>query len=527
MYDYIIVGAGSAGCVLANRLSANPDVRVLLLEAGQPDNKLEIKVPLAFSKLFKTDYDWNYDTEPQPHMNGRVLYYPRGRTLGGSSSINAMIYIRGAAAIYDQWAQLGNAGWSSSELMPYFKRLEDFYSGANAYHNTGGALHVEPPRDPRPLSLAFVEAATQTGIPRNADFNGAQQEGAGLFHLTTKRAERVSAATAYLKPILKQRPNLVVQTSAHVERLLHDGERFYGVSYLHGDTHKSAHAHREILLCGGAINSPQLLMLSGVGDADVLSALGIPLVRHLRGVGQNLQDHLAAGVMYAAVQGSSLEKADSLGNLLKYMVGRIGPLTSNVAEACAYVRTQPDLPLPNIQYHFAPNFFLNHGYDNPPGDGFSVGAVLVTPQSRGELTLRSNDPLTPPRIQPNYLSDADGADMQALLDGIRLGRRIANAPALDAYRLSEVLPGAQHTDDDALREHIRNTSETLYHPVGTCKMGSANDPLAVVDAQLRVQGVRGVRVVDASIMPIIPNGNTNAPTLMIAEKAADLILADA
>jgi choline dehydrogenase len=525
MYDVIIVGAGSAGCVLANRLTANPRMSVLLLEAGQPDNKPEITVPAAFAKLFRTDHDWNYDTVPQAYLNGRQLYTPRGKTLGGSSAINAMIYNRGHRYIYDQWAQLGNIGWGYDDLLPYFKRMENHANGPDDYHGVGGALHVEDLRDPRPPTLAFVKAAQQTGIPANPDFNGAHQLGVGLYAVTMKRGARHSAATAYLKPIL-HRPNLTVQTEAHACRLQHDGQRFYAVEYQQGDTRQLVEAQREIILCGGALNTPQLLMLSGIGPAAHLQELGVDVLLDAPGVGNNLQDHLAAGVMHADRQKMSLATAETPGNIIKYLLARVGPLTSNVAEAGAYIITNPQRPIPDIQYHFAPNFFLNHGFDNPPGHGFTLGGVLVTPSSRGTIRLQSTDPYAPPLIDPQYVSDPDGLDMAALVESLKLARQIIASPAMTPFRGDEVLPGPGVVDDDGLRDHIRNTSETLYHPVGTVKMGRSDDPQAVLDASLRLRGVAGLRVVDASVMPIIPNGNTNAPVMAIAEKAADMILSD-
>jgi choline dehydrogenase len=524
MYDTIIVGAGSAGCVLANRLSADPTHRVLLLEAGEPDNRNEIRVPVAFSKLFHTRFDWNYYTTPQAQLNGRTLYWPRGRTLGGSSSINAMIYIRGSASIYERWADAtGDSRWAYQAVLPYFKRSERHNRGGDAFHGGDGPMHVQDQRDPRPTSLAFVEAATQVGIPANPDFNGATPEGAGLYQVNQRRGERHSAADAFLKPVL-QRPNLTVQTGAHVERLAHNGERFCAVEVRQGDARVLIEAAREIILCGGAINTPQVLMLSGVGPGDHLQQMGIDVLVDVPGVGANLQDHLACGLMLHCRQPVSLADAETPGNLLKYLVGRVGPLTSNVAEAGAYVRSPLAAEVPDIQFHFGANFFINHGEDNPPGHGMSIGPVLVDPHSRGTIRLSHPKPSHPLQIDPAYLSDSAGHDMAVLVHGLRVAREIADAPAMRPFAGTEYLPGADVREDDGLREHIRSVSQTLYHPVGTCKMGHDDDPMAVVDSDLRLRGATGVRVVDASVMPVIPNGNTHAPTVMLAEVAADMIL---
>ena len=518
MYDYVIVGAGSAGCVLANRLSADPQTRVLLLEAGGPDSRREVHIPAAFSKLFKTPADWNYQTEPQPQLGNRSLYWPRGKLLGGSSSINAMIYIRGNHRDYDGWAQLGNEGWSFEDVLPYFKRAENQQRGASDLHGGGGPLDVADLRTVNPLSRAFVEACAELGIPRNEDFNGAHQEGAGLYQVTQRQGQRFSAAAAYLRPA-QARQNLTVQTDAQASRVVFDGKRAVGVQYRRAGQPTEARAQREVILCGGAVNSPQLLMLSGVGAAESLKRLGIEVVMDLPGVGQNLQDHLAAGTLYECTQPISLAGAQRLPNVLNYLVFKRGPLTSNVAEAGAFVRTRPELPFPDLQFHFAPVYFADHGFDVPAGDGFTFGPTLLHPESRGWIGLRSPDPFAPPAIQPNYFSAE--ADLQVLLDGLKLGRRLAQAQAFAPYRGAEVRPGPDVQTDDDLRAFIRQSAQTLYHPVGTCKMGS--DPQSVVDAQLRVHGLDGLRVVDASIMPTVVGGNTNAPTIMIAEKAADMI----
>ncbi|MFY9585018.1 MAG: choline dehydrogenase [Candidatus Acidiferrales bacterium] len=519
MYDYVIVGAGSAGCVLANRLTEDSRTTVLLLEAGGPDQDKTLRIPAAFSKLFKSPHDWAYYTEKQPHLHQRKLFWPRGKVLGGSSSINAMIYIRGSRCDYDHWRSLGNAGWSFAEILPYFKKAEDQERGASEYHAAGGPLHVADLRFNNPLSCAFVAAGEELGFSRNPDFNGPQQDGVGFYQVTQKHGRRHSAADAYLKPAL-ERPNLRVETHAHATRLLWQGKRAVGVAYVQNGQAHEATASREVILCGGTVNSPQLLLLSGIGPADHLKPLGIPVVTDLPGVGQNLQDHLIVAVSYQCTRPVSMASAKSLANLLQYLLFKRGMLTSNVAEAGGFVRTRPDLPAADLQFIFGPLYYLNHGFTRPEGHGYSIGPTLIRPESRGSITLRSPDPLKPPAIQPNYLL-AD-ADLCLLIEGIRLGRRLGLAKAFDTFRGAEVYPGPAAQNDEAIAEYIRETCETLYHPVGTCKMGT--DAMAVVDPHLRVLGVEGLRVVDASIMPTIIGGNTNAPTIMIAEKAADLIM---
>ena len=516
-YDYVIVGAGSAGCVLAYRLTEDPAVRVLLLEAGGPDRAREISIPVAFSKLFKTEVDWDYLTDPVPGLGGRRLYWPRGKVLGGSSSINAMIYIRGHPADYDEWAALGNDGWSYRDVLPYFRKAEDNTRGADAYHGTGGPLRVADLRSPHPLSLRFVEAAAEAGLPRNPDFNGAQQEGAGLCQVTQRRGRRWSTARAYLRPALR-RPNLTVLTGAHATRILFDGRRAVGVAYVRERHEHSAHA-AEVILSGGAVNSPQLLMLSGVGPAEALRRHGIGVVHALPDVGQNLQDHLTVVMCYRLTQGRPLNHAETLGQLARFVVQGRGMLTSTVAEALAFARSDAALPGPDLQYHFAPVDFHQHGLVPSRFDAMSLGVTLLRPKSIGAITLRSADPFDQPSIQPNFFDEA--ADEQAVLAGVRLGRQIFQARAFDAFRGEEVSPGAACTSDEELLEALRAEAEHIYHPVGTCAMGTG--PAAVVDPRLRVRGVEGLRVVDASVMPMIVRGNTNAPTIMIAEKAADLI----
>lgn len=519
-YDYVIVGAGSAGCVLANRLSEDPDVSVVLIEAGGPDKDRRIHVPAAFSQLFKTAADWNYTTEPQPELGGRQLYWPRGKVYGGCSSINAMIYIRGHPTDYDRWEQLGNFGWGFRDVLPYFKRSEHQERGRSEFHEIGGPLNVADLGSPNLISRAFVDAALECGYPRSEDFNGYEQEGFGFYQTTIKDGRRCSAAGAFLKPALR-RSNLSTRPQCLAQRIMFSGRKATGVVYLDlkSGKPKQVHAEREVILCGGAINSPQLLMLSGIGPAEHLQSLQIPITTDLPGVGQNLQDHLCTGISQKCTQPITLADAGSLTDLFKFLIFRTGPLTSNVAEAGGFVRTRPDAAVPDLQLLFAPAFFMEHGFQNPDGHGFSMGPTLIRPRSRGEISLRSADPLQPPIIQPNYCSEPN--DMRLLLEGVKIARRIAASKSMQPFCGDEVWPGAESQSDEALIEHIRRTSETLYHPVGTCKMGT--DAMAVVDPELRVRGVEQLRVVDASIMPEITGGNTNAPTIMIGEKAADLI----
>jgi choline dehydrogenase len=519
VYDFVIVGAGSAGCVLAARLSENPNCQVLLLEAGPPDKKMEIHIPAAFNKLFKSKYDWAYETEPQPSLNGRTMFWPRGKTLGGSSSLNAMMYVRGNALDYDHWAELGNKGWAFDDVLPYFERSEHSERGSAPGRGVSGPLNVADLRDPNPTTVAFLEAAEQAGVPRSKDVNGPDQDGVDLTQVTQKRGRRWSAADAYLKPARKRR-NLTVVTGAQALRIILDGTRAAGVEYV-ADGKTQQESAQEVLLSGGAINSPQLLMLSGIGPPDQLAALGIPVVAGLPGVGKNLQDHLAIMDIVHSKEPVTLASAESLPNLARFLTLGRGMLTSNIGEACGFVRTRPELDAPDLELVLAPVPFINHGLAPPPGHGITIGSVAVTPRSVGEVTLRSTDPFTAPRIEPNYLSDPGGEDLRVLVEGSKIARRIFDAPAFARYVGDPLLPAVRPTTDDELIEHIRTDSQTLYHPVGTCKMGT--DDLAVVDPELKVHGIENLRVIDASVMPVIPRGHTHAPTVMIAEKAVDLI----
>jgi choline dehydrogenase len=517
-FDVVVIGAGSAGCALAARLSEERSCRVLLLEAGGRDRHWNIQVPAAFSWLFRSSCDWNYETEPEPHLNARRLYWPRGKVLGGSSSINAMIYIRGHPSDYDEWERLGNRGWSFADVLPYFKRAEDNTRGAGAYHGAGGPLRVSDLLCPNALSRLFLEACQEVGLSLNDDFNGAVQDGAGFYQVTQRRGQRASAAQAYLAPA-RSRRNLTVVTGAHVRRVEIGGARAVGVDYRHGARAAGARAG-EVVLCGGAVNSPQLLLLSGVGPARHLEEHRVPVVLDLPGVGENLQDYPMAGVCCACSDRRTLDSAPSCGDVIQYLFRRTGRLTSNVGEAGAFVRTSEALPTPDVQLHFAPAFYVQHGFVRPKGAGFSIATTVLRPRSRGHIRLRSPHFNDAPLIRANYY--AEPADLATQLAGLKLVRRIAHANAFAKVRLREHLPGDDARDDAALTRHLRDQTETLYHPVGTCKMG--RDPLAVVDERLHVHGVQGLRVVDASVMPTLIGGNTNAPTIMIAEKAADLIL---
>ncbi len=518
MYDYIVVGAGAAGCVLAARLSEDPHTRVLLLEAGGRDTRREMRIPAAFSKLFKSECDWSYFTDPEPYLANRRLYWPRGKVLGGSTSINAMIYVRGHRWDYDRWAELGCRGWGYAEVLPFFKKAEDNSRGQSGYHAIGGPLAVSDLRSPNILSRAFVEAAAELGFPRNADFNGAEQEGFGFYQVTQKRGQRCSAADAYLKPAAG-RPNLTVCTGAQATRVIIEKRRAVGVECMEDGRRRAYRAECEVVLACGAVNSPQLLLLSGIGPADQLRALGVAVVADLPGVGENLQDHLQVVIGHGCTRPLTLDKAETLGNLLRYLLFRTGPLTSNVAECGGFIRRDPGLPAPDLQFMFGPVFYIEHGFQRPQGHGFGATPVLLRPESRGRICLRSAHALEPPAIQANYL--ASPRDLAQLVEGVKVARRIFHSRPFDPYRGPEVRPGEDLQSDAAIADYIRRTAETIYHPVGTCKMGTGQ--MDVVDPELRVHGVEGLRVADASVMPTIPGGNTNAPTLMVAEKAASLL----
>jgi choline dehydrogenase len=529
MYDYIIVGAGSAGCVLANRLSADPTRQVCLLEAGPEDASPWIHIPVGiFFMMRSKTLNWRYQTEAQPRLYNRRLFWPRGKTLGGSSSSNAMVYTRGHRWDYDHWAELGNRGWSYADLLPLFKRAQNQERGPSDYHGAGGPLNVADLRQQSEISQVFVRAAGEVGYPLSDDFNGADQEGVGFYQVTQKDGRRCSSARAYLHPI-RQRPNLTIITNALASRVLFDGRQAVGVAYLdRGGRTVELQARREVLLSGGAINSPQVLLLSGVGPRAELERHGIPLAHELPGVGQNLQDHLDVVVAHRECRRASYGFALSFlprlfEGIVEYNRHGRGFLTSNLAEAGGFVKSDPALPLPNLQYHLTATILDDHGRRIWHGYGYSLHVCDLRPKSRGHLSLKSADPSVPPLLQPNYLDHPD--DLETLLAGVKTCRQILAARAFDGYRGAELFPGAAAQSDDELREFIRRRAETIYHPVGTCKMG--HDPMAVVDDRLRVHGLTGLRVVDASIMPTLIGGNTNAPTIVIGEKASDLILAEA
>ncbi|MEU7989833.1 GMC family oxidoreductase N-terminal domain-containing protein [Streptosporangium canum] len=508
-YDYVIVGAGSAGCVLANRLSADSATTVALIEAGGSDDRLEVRMPAGFAKLFKTDRDWAFTTAEQPGLSGRELYWPRGRMLGGSSSMNAQMWVRGHQADYDGWDV---PGWSYEEVLPYFHRAERRVgSNLGGVYGTAGPIHISELRSPNPSTAVFLRACEELGLTRLDELNGPSNEGCCPTPVTQNRGRRWSSADAYLRPAAK-RPNLTVLTSSHVRRILIEDGRATGVEYGDGTV---VRARREVILSAGAIGSPHLLLLSGVGAADELRAEGVEPVHELPQVGRNLQDHLASGVILHCPRPVTLAGAESVANLLRFLVGRTGMLTSNVGEAVAFIRTSPGEPAPDIELIFAPGPFVDHGLTPPAGHGLTIASILLQPESRGRVSLNGRDVV----IDPAYLTAE--ADVRRQVAGLRKARELFATEALRPFAGPPMNPYWGAETDEELDRWIRERSETLYHPVGTCRMGE--DAEAVVDPALRVRGIGALRVVDASVMPVINRGHTHAPTVMIAEKAADLI----
>jgi len=522
-FDYIIIGAGSAGCVLAERLSAHPELRVLLLEAGGRDVNPFIHMPAGLSKLVGNPrINWDYYTEPEPQLGGRRLYWPRGKVLGGSSSINAMCYIRGAAADYDEWVRYGARGWSYAEVLPYFIKAERQSRGASVFHGSSGPLGVEDLRHTNPLSGIFLNATREKGFSANEDFNGAEQSGFGFYQVTQWQGRRSSTAVAYLRPAIR-RPNLTVMTRALTSRVLLEGDRAVGVECAHNGRLETLRATREVLVAAGTIGSPQLLMCSGIGPADELEAAGVKVQVANAAIGGNLQDHLDYCVLQQCTQPITYDFGwwREAWEGLKYFATRSGPGVSNVAEAGGFLRS-PRAPddRPDLQFHFVPAQLDDHGRNRLPGHGYTLHACVLRPRSRGRISLRSSSITEPPRIFANYLSEP--GDLAGLIEGVKIARDILAAPAFARYRGRELYPGAGATTDDDLAMAIRAKAETIYHPVGTCRMGS--DSQAVVDPELKVNGIRGLRVIDASVMPRLIGGNTNAATIMIAERAADFLL---
>ena len=527
-FDYVIIGAGSAGCVLANRLTASGKHRVLLLEAGGRDTNMWIHIPIGYGKLFKdVRTNWMYQTEPEPELNDRRIFQPRGKVLGGSSSINGLVYLRGQKEDFDLWRQLGNTGWSFDDVLPYFKKSEDQQRGADDYHGVGGPLAVSDPAAPHELVEAFIRAAGETGLPRNEDFNGETQEGAGYFQTTSRRGRRCSAAVAFLRPAMK-RSNLTVLTHAMAHKILFEGKRAVGVEFAHEGSLKQAFAAREVILSGGAINSPQLLQLSGWGPAALLQQHGIPVIQDAPAVGANLQDHLQVRMVFKAKRKVTVNDAyhhpiRRIGMGLDYLLHRRGPLTMSAGLGTAFFKTNERYATPDCEVHFILFSTDKMGESLHRFSGFTASICQLRPESRGSLRIKSADPNAPPEIRVNYL--ASEVDKQANIDSLRRLRAIMNAPAMRDYLKEEAEPGAHVTSDADLLAYVRKAGSTIYHPTCTCIMGPGPD--AVVSPRLKVHGAENLRVVDGSVMPRLISANTNAAIIMIGEKAADMILEDA
>ncbi len=527
-FDFVVVGGGSGGCAVASRLSEDPQTSVALLEAGGTGDNWVVTTPGAMILMISGKVNnWAFDTVPQAGLNGRIGYQPRGKGLGGSSAINAMVYIRGHRNDYDHWASLGNTGWSYADVLPYFKRSENNTEFDGEYHGKGGPLNVTKLRSDNPVQEMYLQAASELQLPIRDDFNGEEQEGVGIYQVTQQNGERWSAARGYIHPFMNSRNNLHVQTQVHATRILFEGKRAVGVEYRKGKDVKQIRARREVILSSGAFQTPQLLMLSGVGDAAALRKHGIASVHHLPGVGQNLQDH--PDFVFGFTSDAPYFAGLSFGGIARIFKGiaqfrreRRGPMTSNIAEGGAFLKTRPDLDVPDIQLHFCMAMVNDHGRKPRWGTGFSCHVCLLRPKSRGSVWLQSADPTKAPAIDPNFFGEAE--DVETMVAGFKITRRLLETPALKALQTSDVFTADVRSDDD-IRAVLRARVDTVYHPVGTCKMG-VNDPAAVVDPKLKVYGVDGLRVADASIMPTLIGGNTNAPTIMIGEKAADLIKAE-